>query len=305
MLGCVMTIRLTGLLLFLLCAPMAGAQEYQPPRTAEGRPDFQGNWHSAWLTPFERPVEATALELAPAEAEALYKALWGAVDAADPFSPTESIDLNSLAIVGGKARSSLIVDPANGKLPLRQPLRGGAPPEGFDSHEQRPIPERCLVKANWEAPLFVLPAGNIRQIVQTPDHFVILSETYGAHRIVPLNSRTPGGRQAGRGHWEDDTLVVVTSGFAPNDRMRVTLYARFPISPATTITERFTRISDAEVLYAFTVEDAGLYSAPWTAEMPLVRTEDRLLEWACHEGNHTILAVLGQARMQDQRSTPP
>lgn len=284
-------------------APGALAQDY--PRTSDGKPDFQGVWSSAWLTPLERPPQATSLILSPSEAEALFQTLWAERDARDPLGPLESIDVRSLVIVDGRARSSLIVDPADGKLPLTAAARArrGPPPlPGLDGPEQRPPPERCNVTSNAVAPLFVLPAGNMRQIVQTPDHFMALAETYGIARVIPLKDGVPAPAASGRGRWEGDTLVIETSGFAETDRIRVAPYANFPISPRSKIVERFQRTSRDEILYSFTVEDSALYTAPWTAEMSLLRSDEKIYEWACHEGNYAMSNMLRGARLEEQRA---
>lgn len=284
---------------------VAFAQAYDPPRTATGVPDLQGNWITPWLTPLERPPGVTSLELSSAEADALFNRIWSNMRGQDPLSPLDTLDVAGLALVRGVPRSSLIVSTDDGKLPLRTAPRRSPPTAGLDSYEQRPPPERCLPPVNTQAPLFLMPAGNVRQIVQTPDHMVVMTEILSARRIIPLTPEAEAAPLGGRGHWEGDTLVVVSSGFAPNDRMRAGPFANFPISPQTTITERFTRISEAELLYSFTVADDGLYTAPWTAEMSLVPTTHQVLEWACHEGNYALTHVLEGARLPEWRDNPP
>lgn len=296
---------IVGLAAVAIFAPSAVAQGYEPPRTPDGKPDMQGIWTTAWLTPLERPPEATSLVLNSTEADALWEILWRQRDARDPLGPLESVDVRSLAIVGGEARSSLIVDPTNGKLPLTASGRARkAPPvsPGLDGPEQRPPAERCAVTTNAIAPLFVMPAGNMRQIVQTPDHVMMLTETFGIRRIIPLRAEARGVAETGRGHWEEDTLTVQTAGFAEDDRMRVGPYGSFPISPQTRIVERFKRTSEDEILYSFTVSDATLYAAPWRAEMALRRSDQRLFEWACHEANYSMFNMLRGARIKEQRA---
>jgi hypothetical protein len=206
--------------------------------------------------------------------------------------------------VGGRLRSSLIVDPPNGRLPIAASASAARtlPTFGFDDPEQRLPAERCVLSANTIAPFFILPAGNLKQFIQTPDHIVVLSETMNALRIIPVRADAPGLKEAGRGRWEGDTLVVETSGFAPGDRMRLSAYARFPISPRTVITERFTRTAVDEILYSYTVADPDLYSAAWTAEIALRRTDDPLYEFACHEGNYGMVGILQGARQTERRA---
>ncbi len=296
------------LVLWLAAAGVSHAQAYQAPRSSDGRPDFQGVWSSAWLTPLERPAEAKSLVLTDDDADALREILWRRIDDADPFTPLESIDVRSLALIGGKARSSLIVDPADGRLPFTEETRRRRQPPptpGFEGPEARPPSERCIVKTNSMAPMMVLPAGNMKQIVQTQDHLVILSETYTQARIIPLNDRARAAASYGRGRWEGDTLVVESSGFALNDRIRAAPYANFPISPASRIVERFTRTSEDEILYSFEVEDASLYVRPWKAEMPLSRSKERVFEWACHEANYSLTNMLQGARVVEARAAEP
>lgn len=303
-----LAVRHIALALAMMAAPIAIAQDYHPPRTPDDAPDMQGNWTAAWLTPLERPPEAPSFVLTQAEADALWLTLWNQRDSRDPLGPLESVDVRSLAIVGGQIRSSLIVDPPDGKLPLTPAGEARRPPPpqtggvvGLDGPEQRPSPERCAATINAVAPLFVMPAGNIRQFVQTPDHFLILSEIFESRRIIPLRAEAHGLAETGRGRWEGDTLVIESAGFAANDRSRTAPYARFPISPQTRITERLRRTSEDEILYAFTVEDPALYLRPWTAEMALRRSHERVFEWACHEGNYAMSNMLRGARVVEQR----
>lgn len=298
--------RTLVLVLWLAAAGAAHAQAaYQAPRTPEGRADFQGVWSSAWLTPLERPPEAASLVLTEDEADALREILWKRVDV-EPLSPLESIDTRSLAMVGGKPRSSLIVDPVDLQLPYTEEARRRRQPPptpGLDGPEARPPSERCATRTNMMAPMLVLPAGNMKQIVQTPDYLVILSETYTLARIIPLRDRARAAAGYGRGRWEGETLVVETSGFAPNDRIRAGPSANFPISPASRITERFTRTSEDEILYSFEVADPSLYVKPWKAEMALAKSDQRVFEWACHEANYSMTNMLRGARLSEERAS--
>ena len=173
---------------------------------------------------------------------------------------------------------------------------------GVDGPEQRWISERCLNDGNTVAPFVVLPAGNMKQIVQTRDHVVVLSETMSSLRIIPVHAGARGLPETGRGYWDGDTLVVKTGGFAPTDRMRIGRFAQFPISPKTTITERFTRTSIDEIVYRFTVADADLYTRPWTAEMALKRSDLRLYEWGCQEANYALFNILRGARVVEAKA---
>jgi hypothetical protein len=296
---------LRAFLLGLAAVAVAAGAAAQLPRTAEGKPDFQGNWSAAWITPLERPPQARDLIVPPSETDKLFDAIYAQFDVGAGLGPTHSIDVNSLLRVGGEARSSLIIDPADGKLPLTETaraLRGVRPTVGVDGPEQRGISERCLNDGNTVAPFVVLPAGNMKQIVQTRDHVVVLSETMSSLRIIPVNASARGLPETGRGHWDGDTLVVETRGFAPTDRMRIGRFVQFPISSKTTITERFTRTSIDEIVYRFTVADADLYTRPWTAEMALKRSDLRLYEWGCQEANYALFNILRGARVVEAKA---
>ncbi|MDP3740105.1 MAG: hypothetical protein Q8R02_22160 [Hyphomonadaceae bacterium] len=268
-------------------------------------PDLQGYWVTAYITPLERPPEVSKLVLTPSEGRALFEILWNQRDARDPLGPLESVDVRSLVNVQGQIRSSLIVDPGNGKLPLKEGVFKPPPPVPFtrlDDPEQRPPSERCIPRMSVIAPMLVAPAGNVRQFVLTADHLVIQTEAFNQTRIVPLRSGAPGRHETGVGHWEGETLVVESSAFAPGERARVGPYAMFPISPDTRIVERFRRVSDGEMLYSFTVEDPAFYTRAWTAEMSLYRTDKPAYEWACHEGNYAMTNMLRGARLQELRA---
>jgi hypothetical protein len=297
-------------LLVLAVAALALETSAQAPasslaRTKDGKPDLQGNWSTAWIT----PPEANQLVVPASEQAKLFEALRSRLGGNNPLNGNinvDMLDVTGLLIVGGEARSSLIVDPPDGKLPFTEaarPRRPAAGPvaQGLDDPEQRPLGERCIIRANLTAPLVILPAGNIKQIVQTADHFVILSETFSVLRIIPLDAANglPG---AGRGHWDGDVFVVETTGFAPADRVRRGSFGQFSVSPKSRITERFTRTGPDEILYAFTVEDADLYTRPWTAEFALKRSDAKLYEWGCHEGNYSFANILRGARIMEQRA---
>jgi hypothetical protein len=298
----------------MLAAPFeAPAQQaYQLPRTPDGHTDFQGNWSTMWITPLERPAEASQLVVPASEQTKLFETLWSRLGGPDPLSRSLDVgqfDVTSLLIVGGQARSSLIVDPPDGKVPFTEAARARRPPppaQGLDDLEQRPASERCIARLSTMAPLTIQADGNMRQIVQTANHFVILSENTSALRIIPIGA-AKGMPGVGRGRWEDDVFVVETSGFAPADRARRTSFGQFSISPKSRITERFTRTGPDEILYAFTVEDSDLYTRPWIAEFALKRSDAKLYEWGCHEGNYSLANILRAARLAEQRTVakPP
>jgi hypothetical protein len=299
--------RTVALVLLLAVAAPAFAQAaYSPPRTAEGYPDLQGVWISRWLTPLERQPGVATLALAPVTAVAAEKAEWARHNSIDAIEGTENFEFTHFVVVRGETRSSLIVDPANGRLPYTEQARarqiGARPAVGVDGPEQRALNERCLAGGNGFAPLLTAPSGNIRRIVQTSADVVIWTELLSQLRIIPVDGRVETGarREKTTGRWDGDTLVIETTGII--DPTRGTRGSLFPVTPKTRITERFIRTAPDELLYTFRVEDAALYTQPWTGETVMKRTDDVMYEFACHEGNYGLANILSGARETEARA---
>jgi hypothetical protein len=150
-----------------------------------------------------------------------------------------------------------------------------------------------------------MPSSNIRQIAQTPAYIMVHTESFSMARVIPLG---PQGRPAparggsSTGHWEGDTLVVETSGFPEADDMRSGIVGSFPISPQTRMTERFIRTGPYEIRYRFTIEDPLLYTQAWTGESTFERSDERMYEFACHEGNYSMSGILGGARAEERHA---
>jgi hypothetical protein len=284
---------------------------YQPSLTPDGRPDFQGVWSTRWTTPLERPQNLKSLVISTEEGAGLHQAVLKRLDSVDPLGTTYAWDFTGPLTIGGEARSSLIIDPADGLLPYTEEGRARrnrfvTPFSGDEGPEQRAFNERCLMAGSGYAPFLSVPVGNLRQIVQTPDAILFHTEGFNQLRIIPVDGRSGpaiprGGSSSGR--WDRDTLVVETTDFLDSDRIRFAPGSVFPISPATRITERFTLIGRDEMLYRFTISDAALYTQPWTAESLLTRTDDRMFEFACHEGNYALSGILAGARAVEQRTS--
>lgn len=283
---------------------------YSPLRTTDGRPDFQGYWANQWTTTLERPPGTDTLVIAHAEAQKRHQAFLARLASTDPLGATTDWDFVGPLVIRGEARSSLMIDPADGRIPYSdagRAIRGRftTPFSGVDDPEQRSMTERCLMGGSGYAPFLAIPASNLRQIVQTKDAILFQTESFAQLRIIPLDGRKgpaiPRGGSSG-GRWEDDTLVIDTSDYPEGDRFRVSPGSTFPISPATRITERFTLMGPDEMLYRFTVEDAGLYARPWTAETLMVRLKGvRIFEDACHSGNRSLTGILAGARAEERR----
>ena len=282
----------------------------QLPRTPDGKPDLQGTWTTRWTTPLERMPDWKTLVITKAEGEALTRAFHARLDAANPMG-VPARDLAGALVVRGETRSSLIVDPADGHLPLSEEgraRRSRTAPNGVtgvDGPEQRSLTERCLMSGNGFAPILTQPASNIRQIVQTGAHVVILTESYNQLRIIPLDGSTgpqiPRGGSS-KGSWNGDALVVETTRFEPGDGIRnAGAGITFPISPNTRITERFTPTGPDEILYRFTIEDPALYTQAWSAETVMARSNEKIYDYSCHEGDYSMAGILAGARADERR----
>jgi hypothetical protein len=292
------------------------------PRTPWGAPDLNGTWTGSTLTPLERPKEFTGKAvLAPEEAAALEararerNAREPQAGAGDPGTYNQIWFDPSSAVVPDR-RTSLIVDPPDGRLPftpegrtlaVRHSSHYGTGPR--DNPEDLDTGERCLTDG---VPIpYWTGYNNNYQIVQTPQHVMIRSEMYHNVRVIPLDNRArtkiPQWMGESRARWEGDTLVVETSSFL--DRSADWWATAWRASrPTLHLVERFRRI-DAETLdYEFTMTDPVMFTRPWTARFPLTTnqasrgvTEGPMYEYACHEGNYSLLNVLRGARLQEGR----
>lgn len=294
-------------------------------RLPDGRPDLQGIWTTQTYTPLERPDRYANQEfLTESEVATLTRLLTqpgvnplgrGVFGASDQDrqqqtaqnDPTHYDNALWLATTRPKAlssrRTSLIVDPPNGKLPpltAEGQARAAARREAvnFDSHENRPLQERCVLWTH-EGPPMLPPAYNdILRIFQTSAHVAIVREvSTNLPRIIPTDGRphTPGrvrqwaGSSSGR--WDGDTLVVDTTHY--NDKAAIQ-----GATDRLHVMERFTRVSEDLIVYRFTVTDPATWTAPWTAELPMLLTEGHPYEYACHEGNQGVANILRGARVE-------
>jgi hypothetical protein len=290
----------------------AVAEKYRVPRLVDGRPDLQGVWDHVNATPLERLPGVTTLVITPDQATAIARALdQMAEDRSKPTEPTEYFNERSMLPIRGELRSSIIVDPPDGRIPGTPAFKEwqvrarAAVLNALDGPEQRPTSERCLGNPAAQPPALYNPGTNLRQIVQTPHAVVIVSEVMHFARIVRVNAtHAPAAVTSWEGDsigwWEGDTLVVETKHFTPSDIGRIAgATITFQVSPGTTVTERITRMSDDELNYVFTVDDPAYYLQPWTGETHLMRTNDNLLEYACHEANYSMRFILQGGRARD------
>jgi hypothetical protein len=313
----------------VIVAPVAGQSNSTPaakrvPRAADGHPDLQGVWTNATLTPLERPAAfAGKATLSDAEASEWEKMQQDEVAAADGKADADFhrragsgetggynalfIDRGSeMARVDGVKRTSLVIDPPDGKIPALTPearkrlqsmRRGGA-----DSARDRPLSERCLLSFGSSSGPPMLPVlyNNNYQIIQTPEVMMIDVEMIHDVRIIrmnashdPENVRKWLGDSIGR--WEGDTLVVDTTNFNDQVMFRGS-------SKDLHVVERFTRVDANTMLYRATIEDPTTFSKSWTLEYPFVATAGPVYEYACHEGNYALEDILGGARKEEREA---
>jgi hypothetical protein len=302
------------------------AEDYMPPQTDFGVPDVQGVWNYKTRTSLQRAdVYGGELEvdeetmLAKMVSTPDYLAFLEATGAEAP-GPKNVGGYNgfwitpgdALAQMNGKYRTSLIVDPANGQIPWReegQAVRRSqqdALPMGLaesDGPEGRTLSDRCLISFASTAPFMSSLYNNHMQIVQGPTHVVLLAEMVHNARIVRIDQEfkeLPFDKWLGDsiGYYEGDTLIVQTKNFNGWQVAKERL-----MSNNILLTERFIRVADDKLHYTFTIDDPELYIQPWTAEMPMY-TGEKLYEYACHEGNYAMPAILaGERRTEaDARS---
>jgi len=312
----------------LTLAGTGSAQSSKLARTPDGHPDLQGTWTNATLTPMQRPAafagKATATD---AEALAYEKKDLEVNDIDKPDAPLLAaagsgsgatavggynnlfMDRGSeLARVDGVKRTSLIIDPADGRVPpitddarkRNSAMRmGGA---RFDDVKDRPLSERCIVGFGSTSGPPMLPVlyNNNYQIVQTADTVMILVEMDHDARIVRMNGTHPPKSVHqwlgdSIGHWDGDTLVVDTTNFTAETRFAGT-------SENLHVIERFTRINPGTILYKATIDDPTTFAKTWTMEYPFVTAQGPVYEYACHEGNYAMTDILGGARKMEGQS---
>ena len=285
------------------------AKAWTPPRTPDGQPDLQGTWDFRSATPLERPRELagkeflTAQEAADLERRAVEREQTPGARAVS-VHPYWWLDYGTKVV--GTHRTSLVVDPPDGRVPAltaeaqkrEAARRAEAAKQGpLDAPENLNLWERCITR---QMPEGMLPGpynSNI-QIVQSKDHVVILMEMIHDARIIPIDGRPhlPSNIRKwigdSRGHWEGDTLVVETTNFSDKTNYRGS-------GANLRLVERFTRVAADGVLYRVTLEDPTTWTRPWTIEVPMV-TSEGLYEYACHEGNYSIKNSLTNARAAEK-----
>lgn len=301
---------------------LLAADDYLAPQTSWGVPDVQGVWTYSTRTGLERP-DAYNGELEIDE-ETMLKVMVSTPDyvaaleasGAEAPGPQNVGGYNgfwitpgdALAQMNGKFRTSIIVEPTDGKIPWkegaqqarREQQRASRPlgREASDGPEGRTLADRCLMSFASTAPFLSSLYNNHMQIVQSPTHVMLLAEMVHNVRVVRIDQEfreLPFEQWLGQsvGYYEGNDLVVKTRNFHPSQVARERLS-----SPNMLLTERFTRVADNKIHYSFTIDDPDLYTQAWSGELPMYTGED-LFEYACHEGNYAMSAILAGQRRQE------
>ena len=286
------------------------------PRTPDGRPDLQAIWDFRSATPLERPARFAGREFMTAAEVVEYERL--ALEREDGRPPDDARSLEEQSVhpvwwldygknVVKTSRTSLIVDPPDGRMPpqtaeARERLaarRAAAKTQGpADSYENRSLQERCITRGLPEVTL-PGPYNNNLQIVQTPEYVVLFTEMIHDARVVPMDGRPHNPERVRswmgdpRGRWEGDTLVIDSTNFTDRTNFRGS-------GANLHLVERFTRLDADTLEYRFTVEDPTTWTRPWTVSYPMVRTAGPIYEFACHEGNYGLRDILTGARYEEK-----
>jgi hypothetical protein len=293
----------------------APKKTWTPPNTPDGQPDLQGIWGFATITPLERPGDLKGKDFFTGNEAAEYEKKFLESNNRDRRDgPTEadvSRAYNDFWWDSGNRvvwsnRTSLIVDPPDGKLPAltaagqkkaaeRAEARRLHP---FDGPENRPLQERCLIWTTAGPPILPSAYNNNIRIVQAPGYVMILNEMIHDVRIVPLDGRPHLPKSVhlwmgdSRGHWEGNTLVVDTTNFSDKTNFRGG-------DENMHLIEKFSRSGDDRLMYQFTVDNETAFTRSWTAQVPMTKSSDPMFEYACHEGNYSLTNVLAGARAEE------
>ncbi|MDO8271392.1 MAG: hypothetical protein Q7U82_05640 [Gammaproteobacteria bacterium] len=309
----------------LSAASHAADSHYTAPRNEWGQPDLRGVWNFSSNTPLERPAKYADQEfLTDDDVARIREEALAEIATSDGNSSQGGVGgYNQFWIEGlpieENRRTSLIIDPPNGRMPARVPgapvAFGGLGPDiegerpvrfavggiGKDGPEDRGLSERCLLGFNSVPPFMPSMYNNNVQLFQNKDHFVIFNEMIHESRIVPIDGRPhlPADVEQwtgdSRGYWDGDTLVVETTNFTDKTQS----FRGTGISRNMHLIERFTRVSDGKVEYEFTVNDPQAFVAPVTVLVPMLKMEEEVYEYACHEGNYGMVNILRGQRVEE------
>jgi hypothetical protein len=311
-------------------AQTSTAKNWTPRRTADGQPDFEGNWTTATLTPLERPPEFAGKEFLTEQEAVEYVKRTLEESNSDRRDGGAQADLQrnyneawrdrGTTIVATR-RTSLIVDPPDGKIPPLTPqaqerqaaMTGGVGPEGLrflpaalsaarpprlpSRPQDLPLRVRCISR---DLPMIPTPNNNFLHIIQSPGYVAIFQEMMHEVRIIPLDGRPHLDPKIGshvgdsRGRWEGNTLVIDTTNFIGADNA-------YGADETMHLTERLTRTDPDTILYRFTVDDPTAFTKPWSGETSMRKTDEPVEEYACHEGNYAMESILAGARAGEKK----
>jgi hypothetical protein len=287
------------------------------------RPDFSGVWNNASLTPLERPASLGDKQFFTPQDAAQFEASRTKELNRDRRDGSSQADLDRAynevffdrgTKVSRTMRTSLIADPANGKVPPMLPdaakkwgeIRANFELHPADGPEDRPLPDRCLMFSQAGPPMFPGNYNDNYLLAQTNDYLLIRAEMGDIVRVIPLNGRPhiPSNIRQWSGdsvgHWEGATLVVDTTNFRTSLRSRFGVIYDGMTDENLHVIERFTREGPDMIRYRATVDDPTVYSKPWTVEIAMNQVKDRLYEYACHEGNYGMVGILSGYRAQEK-----
>ena len=303
-------------------APAKQEKKWMPPKTAWGVPDLRGVWDFRTITPLERPrqlgektrfTDDEAAEFQVRELDRRNKdrrASDGISAEQDVRNAYNQFWWDYGTELTEDRRTSLIVDPPDGRIPAMSPdararygeirsARARAP----HGPEDRGVAERCILGFNAGPPFTPSAYNNNVHIFQTPGYTVLLIEMVNDARIVPMDGRAhlPGHirqwRGDARGSWEGNTLVVESRNFTEKTTFRGT-------GKNLRLIERFTRVGPDRVVYEYTIDDPESFEKPWTAVIPMKKTDEPMYEYACHEGNYSMYTMLEGARLAERNAIP-
>jgi hypothetical protein len=312
------SIALAGAIAFGQAPAAKTGKPWTPPRTPDGQPDIQGIWSAATITPLERPADLAGKLAFTAKEAADYEADWIKRNNQDRRDGPVEADVGRAyndfwwdrgTHIVKTLKTSLIVDPPDGRIPaLTEDARNrnAARAEArrlhpADGPEDRPLSERCIMLGTAGTPIVPTAYNNNYQIVQGPGIVTMESEMIHDVRMIPLDGRPHLPAQVrqlkgdSRGHWEGNTLVVETTNFTDRTAFRGS-------GEHMKLVEKFTRSDADTLLYEFTVQDLESFAKPWTVQIPLLKTEGPLYEYACHEGNLGMTGLLQGSRAEEKKA---
>lgn len=321
------------------------APDYQAPRNSQGHPDLQGVWDFRTLTPLERPLDiGDKAVFSAAEAEVFRQKEVASHDVDKQRDIPAAFDVEGAyntfwwdfgTEMNEDRRTSLIVDPSDGRLPALTPqaredmkrnLLHTQPVRVFGSVGEvtfRPkgpealgLSERCLVGFNAGPPLIPSAYNNNIRIVQAAGHIVLFTEMIHDARVISMDGSPHLPKDIKKwsgdsiGHWEQDTLVIETSNFTdktpvyqlPINLIDLSMNGVVGRGRDLHLTERLTRTSDSRLLYEYTINDPNSFTKPFTVAIPMKATEDQMFEYACHEGNYSMAGMLKGARTLEKEA---